>query len=348
MKRGTTTKRPMRAIAALLTVGALALSACGSSGSSAGDKGSDDTTAAGDGEVAQIGADCKQIPAPAESDSSGDWTLKISSTPGMLQELQTSLENCEPIVVTLWRPHWAYDAFSIKDLGDPEVAMGEGEEIWGTANKDWAADNPKLVDALKKFSLDDEQLASLENFVLEINKDDPDKGVTEWLADGDNQSLADGWTDGLEGDGDTVTIGFIAWDEDIAVTHLWEALLTDAGYDVKTTELDVGPLFSGMASGDVDFFLDTWLPATHADYWDEFGADLVKLSDWYDGEAILTIAVPTYMDIDSLDQLGNWGGEVHDTIIGIDPGAGLTRTTQCIMMPAYGLADKPDSAECDS
>src|SRR5699024_10184496 len=108
---------------------------------------------------------------------------------------------------------------------------GEGEELWGTANKEWAAKNPELVDALKKFKLDDDHLASLENFVLEINADDPEKVVEEWLADGDNQSTADGWVEGLEGDG-SVNIGFIAWDEDIAVTHLWENLLTEAGYDV--------------------------------------------------------------------------------------------------------------------
>ncbi len=354
MNRGTPkTKRPIRAFAALLAVGALALSACGSSGSNGKATESDDTTVtSGDtgSEPAadKLGADCPEIPAPAEGDSSGDWELKISSTPGMLQELATSLENCEPIIVTLWRPHWAYDAYSVKDLEDPEGSMGEGEEIWGTANKDWAADNPELVDALKKFSLDDDQLASLENFVLEINADEPEKGVDEWLADGDNQATADAWTEGLEGGGDSVTIGFIAWDEDIAVTHLWENLLTEAGYDVETTELDVGPLFSGMASGDVDFFLDTWLPATHADYWDEFGDKLEKLSDWYEGEAILTIAVPTYMDIDSIDQIKNWGDEVNDEIIGIDPGAGLTRTTQCIMMPDYGLAEKPDASECES
>lgn len=353
MKRGTLkTRRPMRAFAALLTVGVLALSACGSSGSNgkaSDDKGSDDTTAPADGDTAaKIGADCPEIEAPAEADSSGDWELKISSTPAMLQELQTSLEGCEPIVVTLWRPHWAYDAYSVKDLEDPKGSMGEGEKIVTSANKDWVEKNPELVDALKKFKLDDAQLASLENFVLEKNADDPQKGVEEWIADGDNSKLVGEWTEGLAGDGDSVQIGFIAWDEDIAVTELWDKLLTDAGFDVTTTELDVGPLFSGMAAGDVDFFFDTWLPATHADYWDEFGDDLEQIGEWYDGEAILTIAVPTYMDIDSIDQLADWGSEVDDTIIGIDPGAGLTRTTQCIMMPDYGLAEKPDAAECES
>lgn len=350
MIRGTTkTRRPIRAFAALLTVGALALSACGSSGDDASSdtkaSGSATTTAAAD---QPLGADCDAMDATGSASDAGKWELRTSSTPAMLTELETSLENCEPIVVTLWHPHWAYAAYSLKDLKDPNGSMGKGEQIWTTANKKWADDNPELVDALKGFEMSDAQLASLENFTANQYKDDPEKGAEEWLKVPENKSLADGWIDGLSGDGDSVDIGLIAWDEDIAVTNLWKVLLEGAGYEVNVTELDAGPLFEGMASGDLDFFFDTWLPTTHEDYWAQYGDKLEKVSQWFGGSATLNIAVPTYMNVDSLDELAKWGSDVDDTIIGIEPGAGLTRITQCTMMPAYELAAKPDASTCDA
>ncbi len=354
MNRGTTTtRRPIRLIAALITVGALALSACGSSG----DDTASDTTAAGSSATTTaasadqpLGADCDQIDASSSTASTGKWELQTSSTPAMLTELETSLKNCEPIVVTLWHPHWAYAAYSIKDLKDPKGSMGKGEQIWTTANKKWAAEsgNADLVDALKNFKLSDAELAGLEVYTANKFKDDPEKGAEEWLKEPENRKLADGWVEGLKGDGQSVDIGLIAWDEDIAATNLWKVLLEDAGFDVKVTELDAGPLFEGMAAGDLDFFFDTWLPTTHEDYWNKFGDKLDKVSQWFGGSATLNIAVPTYMNIDSLADLAKWGSDVDDKIIGIEPGAGLTRITQCAMMPDYDLAAKPDASICDA
>lgn len=352
MTRGTTkTRRPIRVFAALITVGALALSACGSSD----DTSSDTTAAASDTTTAAaadqpLGADCDAIDATGSASDSGEWALQTSSTPTMLTELETSLKNCEPIVVTLWHPHWAYAAYSMKDLKDPKGSMGEGEQIWTTANKEWAGDkaNADLLEALKGFEMSDAQLAELEVFTANKFKDDPEKGAEEWLKDPENKSLADGWVEGLSGDGESVEIGLIAWDEDIAVTNLWKVLLEDAGYEVNITELDAGPLFEGMAAGDLDFFFDTWLPTTHEDYWNQYGDKLEKVSQWFDGSATLNIAVPTYMNIDSLDELAKWGADVDDKIIGIEPGAGLTRITQCAMMPDYELAPKPEASVCET
>src|SRR5690554_1100356 len=118
MKRTTPfTRRPVRAVAAILTVAVLALSACGSDDDEASDTtvaGTDTTTQTAEG---PLGADCDAIDATGEA-GSGSWELQTSSTPTMLTELETALENCEPIVVSLWHPHWAYAAYSIKDLED--------------------------------------------------------------------------------------------------------------------------------------------------------------------------------------------------------------------------------------
>src|SRR5215211_5769212 len=69
------------------------------------------------------------------------------------------------------------------------------------------------------------------------------------------------------GDENTITIGYIDWDEDVAVTNLAAILLEEElGYEVETTLSEVGPLYSGVATGDIDAFLDVWLPNTHASY----------------------------------------------------------------------------------
>lgn len=312
MERGTTKKRhPMRMAVALVAVGIVALTACGSSGDSSADS--------------------------DKKGSSGAFELVEGSTPAMLTELKTAIDNKEPIVVTLWRPHWAYSAFDIKDLADPKGAMGEGEEIWGVANKAWVAENAELAKAFGDFKLDDEALASLENFVFNINDGDEVAGVKAWLADGDNQQTADGWIGDLKGAGQTVTIGLIPWDEDIAVTELWKNLLEARDFKVEIKEVDAGILFQGMADGDIDVFFDAWLPETHKDYWAKNGDKLEKLGQWYEGKALLTIAVPSYVDIDSLDELAAHADEFKGKIIGIEPGAGLTRVTKEEAMPAYGL-----------
>ncbi len=136
----------------------------------------------------------------------------------------------------------------------------------------------------------------------------------------------------------TIEIGWIPWDEDIAVTYLWKALLEEQGYDVELTQLDVAPVFAGVAAGDLDVFLDVWLPNTHADYWEEYGPAVENLGVWHD-DATLEIAVPEYVDIDSMEDLPGNEDLFDGRIVGIEPGAGLMRRTLEDVVPTYGLDD---------
>jgi glycine betaine/proline transport system substrate-binding protein len=137
----------------------------------------------------------------------------------------------------------------------------------------------------------------------------------------------------------SVTIGMAAgWAEDIAVSHLWKHVLEEEGYDVTLKELDVAPVFVGVAEGDLDLFFDTWLPVTHEDYWKKYGDQVADLGVWYDS-ATLNIAVPEYVDAKTIGDLKGMADTFDGEIIGIDPGAGLTRVTQDEAMPAYGLDD---------
>ena len=157
---------------------------------------------------------------------------------------------------------------------------------------------------------------------------------------GGEQSLTgpgEGEGQGGGGDAKEVNIALIAWEEAIATTAMWQVILEEKGYDVTVTDVDVAPMYQGAANGDVDLFLDTWLPITHADYWEDYGDDLEDLGTWYDN-ATLTITVPSYMeDVNSIADLSDHVDELEGRIVGIESGAGLTRVTKEEAMPGYGL-----------
>lgn len=134
----------------------------------------------------------------------------------------------------------------------------------------------------------------------------------------------------------TLEVGWIPWDENIAGTNLWETLLEERGYEVETTQLDAGLIYQGLAEDDLDLFLDAWLPVTHEDYWEQYGDQIDDLGIWFE-PALLTIAVPDYVEVTSLEELGDNADTFDGQIVGIEPGAGLTRITSEEVMPGYGL-----------
>lgn len=139
------------------------------------------------------------------------------------------------------------------------------------------------------------------------------------------------------GDEKDVTIAvFNGWDEGVAASELWKAILEEKGYDVSLEYADVAPVYSGLSTGDYDLLLDTWLPITHASYMDEYGDQIEDLGAWND-EAKLTFAVNEDAPIQSIDELAAHADEFGNTIVGIEPGAGLTEITQNEVIPGYGL-----------
>lgn len=121
------------------------------------------------------------------------YKLTSSSTPAMISELKKATDNEDPIVVTLWRPHWAYKAFPMKDLEDPKGAMGKGEELHLITRTDFKDDHPDIYEALENFEMKDSMLADLENTVLQEYEDDPEEGVEAWVKE--NQDYVDGLMD---------------------------------------------------------------------------------------------------------------------------------------------------------
>lgn len=141
------------------------------------------------------------------------------------------------------------------------------------------------------------------------------------------------------GDQKDVTIAvFQGWDEGVAASYLWKAVLEEKGYDVELEDADVAPVYEGLSSGDYDLVLDTWLPQTHKTYMDRYGKDVTDLGAWND-DAKLTIAVNEDAPIDSLEELADNADLFDNRLIGIEPGAGLTEATQEKVIPGYGLDD---------
>jgi glycine betaine/proline transport system substrate-binding protein len=138
---------------------------------------------------------------------------------------------------------------------------------------------------------------------------------------------------GCAGNGDsasagTVKLAYVNWAEGIAMTNLAAAVLEDhMGYEVELTMADAAPVFTSVASGNTDAFLDVWLPVTHQNYIEKYGDDIVDLGVSYEN-ALLGLVVPSYVEINSIEELNEnkdlFGGE----IVGIDAGAGLMMATE--------------------
>ncbi|MBK0419818.1 glycine betaine ABC transporter substrate-binding protein [Leucobacter sp. CSA1] len=141
------------------------------------------------------------------------------------------------------------------------------------------------------------------------------------------------------GDKGTITFGFLpSWTDGQSMAYLLEDQLGKMGYDVEMEELtDAGVIYAGLSNGDFDMFPSAWPEVTHADYMDEFGADIEDIGTYYEG-AVLTLAVPEYMDdVNSIEDLKGQADRFGGEIIGIEPGAGLTGQTQDVAMPEYEL-----------
>ncbi|MFB6821125.1 ABC transporter permease/substrate binding protein [Streptomyces virginiae] len=139
------------------------------------------------------------------------------------------------------------------------------------------------------------------------------------------------------GKGRTLSVGYIPWDEGIASTFLWKELLERRGYKVDARQLEAGALYTGLAGGQLDFQTDSWLPVTHAQYWEKYGDKLEDLGSWY-GPTSLELSVPSYMkDVRSLADLKGKSDRFKGRIIGIEPSAGEMSILKDKVLKEYGL-----------
>ncbi len=138
------------------------------------------------------------------------------------------------------------------------------------------------------------------------------------------------------GEKETIKIGYVMWACAEASTHVAQAVVMDyLGYDAEAIALEAGGMYSGIADGDLDFQTTAWLPVTHKEYMDTFGDQLVDYGILYE-EARIGLVVPSYVDIDSIEEINEHADKFGGRITGIDGGAGIMMATERAI-DEYGL-----------
>ncbi|MFK0019372.1 ABC transporter permease/substrate binding protein [Streptomyces sp. NPDC090798] len=269
-----------------------------------------------------------------------EYKVVDSSTPAMLAELKRAYAKKQPVVVTLWSPHWAYSDYDLKKLKDPKGAWGKGDGVHTLSRKGFAQDNPVVGKWLKNFRMTEKQLTGLEAEINKVGKGKQQDAVRAWLKR--NPGVVDKLAPVKNSAAAAETkrpldVAWFPWDEDVAVTYLWKNVLARRGYTLNLKQMDVGPVYTGLASGDLDLNFDAWLPYAQSNYWDQHKNDLRDLGTWYRPTS-LEIAVPSYVkDVKSLADLKGKAGTFGGRIIGIEPGTGEMNLLKTKVLPGYGL-----------
>lgn len=143
-----------------------------------------------------------------------------------------------------------------------------------------------------------------------------------------------------EGSPQTLDMVTVNWIEGMAVSYLQAHILEDSlDMDVDVREVQGGGLaFSSVASGDRDFFNEAWLPTTHREPWEENKDDLQKLGYTFRGTTV-GLAVPSYVDVDSIPDLTRYRDELDGRINGIEAGAAINGQTRRTLQ-RYDLDDE--------
>ncbi|WP_329114667.1 ABC transporter permease/substrate binding protein [Streptomyces sp. NBC_01465] len=270
-----------------------------------------------------------------------EYKVVDGSTPAMLAELKAAYAKKEPIVTTLWSPHWAYSDFDLKKLKDPKGAWGKGDGVHTLSRKGFSKENPTVGKWLKNFKMTEKQLTGLEAEINKAGKGKQQEAVQSWLKK--NPDVVDKIaplpkkSSGSDESKRPLNAAYFAWDENIAVVNLWKRVLADRGYKMNLTPSDVGPVYTGLAQGDLDINFDAWLPTTQKTYWEKNKANLKDLGSWYSPTS-LEVAVPSYVkNVKTLADLKGKGSTFDGKIIGIEPGTGVMAALKDKVLPGYGL-----------
>ncbi len=125
-----------------------------------------------------------------------------------------------------------------------------------------------------------------------------------------------------------VELAYVEWSSEVASTNVVKAVLQEKmGYDVEITSVSAAAMWQAVSTGDVDGMVAAWLPTTHGHYLERVKDNVVDLGPNLVGTKI-GLVVPTYVTIDSIDEMNANADKFDGKIIGIDPGAGIMSTTE--------------------
>ncbi|WP_462411677.1 glycine betaine ABC transporter substrate-binding protein [Neobacillus sp. Marseille-QA0830] len=229
----------------------------------------------------------------------GDWNLQEGSSAAMAAELRKAYDQKKPIIVTGWSPHWMFSTYDLKFLKDPNQTYGAVEDIHTIVRKGLEQDAPGAYTILDQFSWKTEDIQKV---MVDIKDGtDPVDAADKWIKN--HSDIVAEWTKGAEsGSGETINLVYVAWDTEIASTNVIARVLKQKGYKVKLSQVEVGPMFAGVANGSADGMVSGWLPSTHKEYYEKYKDDIVDLGPNLHGTQN-GLVVPKYMKIDSIEDL---------------------------------------------
>lgn len=138
-----------------------------------------------------------------------------------------------------------------------------------------------------------------------------------------------------------IRIGWAAWPNNEMTANIAARVLEEhMDVPVELVNLDVAPMYRGLAAGYLDVIVSAWLPTAHEHYLEEVGDDVVDLGILY-GRARMGWVVPAHIPREELGSIAdlrdpNVRERLDGRIIGIEPGAGMTRISEQALR-LYGL-----------
>ncbi|WP_078378690.1 glycine betaine ABC transporter substrate-binding protein [Sutcliffiella halmapala] len=234
-----------------------------------------------------------------EYDNLQDYTLVESSSAAMAAQLDSAIQKEEPIIVTGWTPHWMFAKYDLKYLEDPKGIFGEAEKIETFTRIGLKDDQPSAYKVLDQFHWTNDDIGEVMVAIQEGT--DPAEAAEKWVTD--NSDKVAEWTkDADQVNDESISLSYVAWDSEIASTNVVAKVLESIGYKVQMIQLDAGPMFTAIATGDADATVAGWLPLTHKDYLDQYGDDMDRLGPNLEG-AKTGLVVPSYVEADSIEDL---------------------------------------------
>ena len=228
-----------------------------------------------------------------------NWNLVEGSSAAMVAELKKAIDKKEPIIVTGWSPHWMFSTYDLKYLEDPNESFGGAENINTIARQGLEQDAPGAYKILDQFFW---ETGDMEDVMVEVAGGmSPSEAAEKWISA--NPDKVSEWTKGAKaGNGESINLVYVAWDTEIASTNVIGKVLEQNGYDVTLSQVEVGPMFAGVANGSADAFVAAWLPGTHLEYYNKYKEDIIDLGPNLKGTKN-GLVVPDYVDIDSVEDL---------------------------------------------
>ncbi|MFC4023561.1 glycine betaine ABC transporter substrate-binding protein [Oceanobacillus longus] len=150
-----------------------------------------------------------------------------------------------------------------------------------------------------------------------------------------DEESSDGGAGEESGDKPVITFGVTPWTSTVPPTEVASLILQDMGYQVEQTQADAGNVYIGLSRGDIDVFMDAWLPA-HDVYLDKYSENIESVAVSYD-DADAGWVVPTYMeDFNSIEDLLGKEELFNNEMYSIEEGASATGIID-EMIEDYGL-----------